>query len=288
MHIQVAGYHDPFPGRARFPVLIAAWLLIAATVLICAGLTDTAHAQAEPGTIASLTLSSKEPGQLVINWGTPDPAPTDYRLRWANASLDYLSYSDENEADRGNLHLAGGSTQVTLNDLTPGETYKVQLRARYYNADRSVHEWSGPWTANVIQRVKDHAPAAPTGLTASRVRHDSLTLTWDNPQDGSITGYRVMRGTDAGSLSAIEEDTGSAGTEYTDTTVAAETTWRRRPAYHYRTHAVLALSHNRIPGRGGPTRAACLPSKMTRETPARSTRTPRWRRRPPTTMRSWP
>ena len=235
MHIHLAGYHDQSPGRARFPVLIAAWLLIAATVLICAGLTDTAHAQAEPGTIPSFTLSSKEPGQLVINWGTPDPAPTDYRLRWANASLDYLSYSDENEADRGNLHPAGGATQVTLNDLTPGETYKVQLRARYYNADRSVHEWSGPWTAEATLRVRNHPPAAPTGLTASRVSHDSLTLTWDNPQDGSITGYRVMRGTDAGSLSAIEDDTGNAGTEYTDTTVAAETT------YHY---AVLALSQD--------------------------------------------
>ena len=235
MHIHVAGYHDPSPGRARFPVLIAAWLLIAATVLIGVGLTEAAHAQADPGTMPSFTLSSKEPGQLVINWGTPDPAPTDYRLRWANASLDYLSYSDENEADRGNLHPAGGATQVTLNDLTPGETYKVQLRARYYNSDRSVHERSGPWTAEATQRVKDHPPAAPTGLTASLVAHDSLTLTWDNPQDGSITGYRIMRGTDAGSLSAIEDDTGSAGTEYTDTTVAAETT------YHY---AVLALSQD--------------------------------------------
>ena len=233
MHIHVAGYHDPSPGRARFPVLIAAWLLIAATVLIGAGLTESAHAQAEPGTMPSFTLSSKEPGQLVINWGTPDPAPTDYRLRWANSSLDYLSYSDENEADRGNLHPAGGATQVTLNDLTPGETYKVQLRARYYNADRSVHEWSGPWTAEATLRVKNHPPPAPTGLTASLVAHDSLTLAWDNPQDGSITGYRVLRGTDAGSLSTIEANTGNAGTEYTDTTVAAETT------YHY---AVLALS----------------------------------------------
>ena len=235
MHIHVAGYHDPSPGRARFPVLIAAWLLIAATVLIVAGLTETAHAQAEPGTMPSFTLSSKEAGQLVINWGTPDPAPTDYRLRWANASLGYLSYSDESEADRGNLHPAGGATQVTLNDLTPGETYKVQLRARYYNADRSVHEWSGPWTPEATLRVKNHPPAAPTGLTASLVAHDSLTLAWDNPQDANITRYRIMRGTDAGSLSAIEEDTGSAGTEYTDTTVAAETT------YHY---AVLALSQN--------------------------------------------
>ena len=78
-------------------------------------------------------------------------------------------------------------------------------------------------------------PPAPTGLTASRVGHDSVTLAWDNPGDASITGYRVMRGADAGRLSTIEANTENAGTEYTDTTVAAETT------YHY---AVLALSQD--------------------------------------------
>ena len=79
-------------------------------------------------------------------------------------------------------------------------------------------------------------PPAPTGLTASQVAHDSVTLTWTAPSSGStVTGYKVLRGTDANSLSAIAQDTGSAGAEYTDSTVAAETT------YHY---AVLALSQN--------------------------------------------
>ena len=62
-----------------------------------------------------------------------------------------------------------------------------------------------------------------------------MTLTWTDPQDTSITGYRVLLGTEAGSLSAIADDTGSVGTEYTDTTVAAET------SYFY---AVLALSQD--------------------------------------------
>ena len=62
-----------------------------------------------------------------------------------------------------------------------------------------------------------------------------MTISWTDPQDTSITGYRILRGTEAGGLSAIAQDTGSAGTEYTDSTVAAETT------YHY---AVLALSQD--------------------------------------------
>ena len=57
-------------------------------------LTGNAHAQAGNDSIPSLTLDSNEPGQLVINWQAPDPAPTDYRLSWTNSSLEFLSYKD--------------------------------------------------------------------------------------------------------------------------------------------------------------------------------------------------
>ena len=78
-------------------------------------------------------------------------------------------------------------------------------------------------------------PAEPTGLTAARVGHSVLTLTWNDPQDDTITGYRVLRGAEADNLSVINSDTASNATEYEDDTVAPETT------YHY---AVLALSAN--------------------------------------------
>ena len=234
MPMNAAARRDPSAGGwVRLSILIAALLLVAGLAFIGSGMTGTAQGQAESGAIPSLTLDSNEPGQLVITWGTPEQAPTDYRLSWAYSSLDFPSYRDSNEAEKGNLYPAGDATTLTLNDLTPGEEYKVQLRARYYNADRSVHEWSEPWTATATKRVKNHPPAELTGLTAARVGHSVLTLTWDDPQDANITGYRVLRITDAGSLSTIETDTGSVSTEYTDTTVAAETT------YFY---AVLALS----------------------------------------------
>ena len=124
---------------------------------------------------------------------------------------------------------------LTVDNLTPGDSYKVQMRSRYYNADRSVHESSGSWTATTTQRVKDHPPAAPTGLAASQVAHDSLTLSWNDPQDANITGYRIQRGTEANSLSTIEDNTESANTSFTDSTVEPETT------YHY---AVIALSQD--------------------------------------------
>ena len=62
-----------------------------------------------------------------------------------------------------------------------------------------------------------------------------MTISWTAPSHGTVTGYRILRGTETGSLSTIEENTGSADTEYTDTTVTAGT------GYYY---AVLALSQD--------------------------------------------
>ena len=194
-----------------------------------------AHAQAEPDAITSITLDSNQPGQLVITWQPPQQAPTDYRIRWTNTNLNWLSWKDTNEAQRANEYPLAGVTTITLNDLTPGDTYKVQMRSRYYNPDRTARQKSGPWTATATQRVKNHPPAAPASLTTSEVAHDSLILSWDNPNDANITGYRIQRGTNANSLHTIEANTESTSTNYADSTLESETT------YHY---AVLALSQD--------------------------------------------
>ena len=222
-------------SRAKLPIMIAAWLLVAVIALIGSGLAGTTQAQGTSGVIPSINLDSNEAGQLIITWETPEQEPTDYRLMWANTNLGFPSYKNPNEAERANEYPLGDVTTITLNNLTPGDSYKVKIRSRYYNADRSVRESSGPWTSTATQRVKDHPPAAPTGLTASLVEHNSLTLTWNDPQDTNITGYRIQRGTDANSLHTIEANTGSPSTNYTDSTVEPETT------YHY---AVQALSQD--------------------------------------------
>ena len=70
-------------------------------------------------------------------------------------------------------------------------------------------------------------PATPTGLSAQSVAHDSVALTWDDPGDGSITGYQVLRrsvdgdeygdGQGAPEFVPVTDDTASATTAYTDT-----------------------------------------------------------------------
>ena len=90
--------------------------------------------------------------------------------------------------------------------------------------------------------AQSSVPEAPTGLTATSVSHDSVTLGWDDPDDHSITGYQVLRqsrdgdeygdGQGAAEFAAITDDTASSATTYTDTSVTART------RYVYRVKAI--------------------------------------------------
>ena len=79
-------------------------------------------------------------------------------------------------------------------------------------------------------------PDAPTNLQASAVTHNSVTLSWDDPADSSITGYEILRrdvvNQAAGVFTTIEADTGSTATTYIDSTVAASTHYVYRIKAH--------------------------------------------------------
>ena len=68
-------------------------------------------------------------------------------------------------------------------------------------------------------------PAQPTGLSAE-ASHDRVNLTWDDPNDDSITHYQVLRRDrdvhDTGEFVTIRSDTGTAATSYADSTVEPE------------------------------------------------------------------
>ena len=75
------------------------------------------------------------------------------------------------------------------------------------------------------------APAKPTGLSAE-VAHDSVTLTWNDPGDDTITGYVILRrvrvNNTGGDFDVLVSDTGTAALTYTDNTVAASLTYTYR------------------------------------------------------------
>ena len=75
------------------------------------------------------------------------------------------------------------------------------------------------------------APDKPTSLDATAT-HGQVFLTWDDPDDDSITGYVILRRVrvknTGGDFSELVANTGSAATTYTDNEVAASTTYTYR------------------------------------------------------------
>ena len=110
------------------------------------------------------------------------------------------------------------------------------------------HQGSGS-TSEVSEEsdwVRANTPAVPvpdqsTGLSAA-VSHEAVTLTWDDPQDDSITGYVILRRDRAihpvGTFVTITGDTGSADSTYTDDTVEPD------KEYVYRIQAIN--EHGRV------------------------------------------
>ena len=232
-------------GGRFWPVALfalAAALLLAMAVLLNTGAT----AQAADKEITGLTLTSPNPGELVITWDAASPTPQDHRVMWAKSSEKFLSFKKENTDEAGNAYPTG--TTHTVTGLPEGEEYKVRVRARY------GEEKAGPFSDLVTTTISStpeptedptpeptdepteeptpqpasepaaEPPAKPTGLHTG-ASHDSVLLSWTNPDDDSVTGYQVLRGPDADSLTVLADDTGSATTSYTDSSVAAETTY---------------------------------------------------------------
>ncbi len=222
------------PGQVAIRVAAAA-LLVAAVLLLVVHL--PAEAQANDRDVGGVTVTSPNPGELVIAWDAPGNAPDDYRVTWKKSTAKWRSYKHDNTVDGGNAFPTGTSHTVT--GLEEGTAYKARVRARYHNSSGKVKK-SGPWSAAQEVTVSvtpaptaqppanegrsTSPPAKPTGLITA-ASYDSVLLSWTDPGDDTITGYQVLRGPDADNLAALADDTGDANASYTDSNVAAETTY---------------------------------------------------------------
>ena len=139
--------------------------------------------------------------------------------------LDNVSYRYQwVVTDRGAYFDISGETGATytLVDADEGQTLKVRVSF----TDDVGHDETLTSASTAAIAAEDpqsqEPPAKPTGLTAT-VSHDSVSLTWDDPGDESITGYQILRRDRA--LHAIGEflvhvdDTGNANTTFTDNDV---------------------------------------------------------------------
>ena len=161
--------------------------------------------------------------QFTTQAASPPPAPpaaptglaasagdASVTLSWSNPSDDSITgyeYNvNHNATGTGNFSgwspwqaidgSGAATTSHTLTDLTNGREYRFHVRA--VNADGAGAQApdASPWFVSATpQEVAEpppppepEPPAAPTGLTAS-AGDASVTLSWSNPSDDSITGY---------------------------------------------------------------------------------------------------
>ena len=159
-------------------------------------------------------------GQVVLTWNAP--------AEDAGSVTGYEILRAEGEDAPVTLTADTGSAATTYTDATAttaSESYTYSVKA--------IRDEERSQTSNAA--AVQLPPAVPTGVL-SAAAHDWVMLSWNDPQDSAITGYRILRrGPDAddpGEFMVLTENTGSADTGYTDTTVEAER------SYVYRVQAI--------------------------------------------------
>ena len=166
---------------------------------------------AEPGPAdqapANLTAVPAD-GQVVLSWDAP--------AEDAEAVTGYQVLRAEGQGGLSTLVSDTGNTTTTYTDAKVADGYSYAYRVKAIRDG----ERSGASNEARVQLK----PAKPTGLSAETVAYNTVTLTWDEPQDDSGTGYVVMRLDFVRSdMITLAADTGTADTGYTDETVEPET-----------------------------------------------------------------
>ena len=160
-------------------------------------------------------------GQVILTWDDPqDDSITGYvilrRVRVNDTGGDF----DVLVSDTGSA-----ATTYADNTVAAGTTYTYRIKAINEHGVSERSRWFH------IDTPAAPVPDQPTGLEAT-ASHDSVTLTWDDPGDDSITGYVILRrvrvNDTGGDFDVLVSDTGSAAATYTDDMVAAGITYTYR------------------------------------------------------------
>ncbi|WP_446830451.1 fibronectin type III domain-containing protein [Candidatus Foliamicus sp.] len=116
-------------------------------------------------------------GKVTLNWELPDNT----------SEIDKVAvrYHEKNSSNQATtVELATNATTYEVGGLTNGTLYTFVVEVENRAGSSQVAQDARPALA---------VPAAPTGLTAT-AGNTTVTLTWDDPSDTSITKYRLRYG----------------------------------------------------------------------------------------------
>ena len=211
------------------------WLTSAGPAgLVLAGLLLAGTVTAQEGAPPQPTGLTADPAhdQVGLDWDDPDdPTITGYRI------LRRLPAQDlPGEFAVLLEHTGSALTTYVDTTVTPQTSYVYRVQAINAHGSSERSSWANALTP-AAPAPPALTPAQPTGLTADPA-HDQVGLDWDDPDDSTITGYRILRRLPAldlpGEFAVLLENTGSALTTYLDTTVMPQT------SYVYRVQAINA------------------------------------------------
>ena len=146
-------------------------------------------------------------------------ADTGGQLVRATFGYQWISNDGTSDTDIAN---AADST-YTLATSDESKTIKVRVT---FNDDAGYEETlTSAATASVAPEITE-PPAAPQNLTAAVNEDGSVTLTWDPPDDETVTGYQILRRDLAlhgiGNFQVHLDDTGNAAASYIDRDVSPD------------------------------------------------------------------
>ena len=142
----------------------------------------------------------------------------------SNVQYEYQWLADDTDI--------AGATGLTYTLTDSEESKAIKVRVSFTDDADNEETLTSAATAAVAGVQPTEPPDKPTGLEATTATHDSVTLTWDDPGDDTITGYVILRripGVDPeGHFDVLVANTATTATTYTDNEVAAETRYTYR------------------------------------------------------------
>ncbi len=147
-------------------------------------------ADAPPAAPVGLAATAGD-GTVALTWDDPGDATItgyEYRVYATGREQDWREWKEIT----GTTSRTTGYTLTLTNDVA----YRVQLRARNSAGAGAPSEVSGTPQAPAADEMEeepsgppaDAPPAAPVGLAAT-AGDRTIALTWDDPEDATITGY---------------------------------------------------------------------------------------------------
>jgi len=145
---------------------------------------NTINVYTAPNTPTNLVASNITTTGVTLNWAVPSGDVTGYNI-----------YKNGNKITTGN------NTRYIFNDLITCTSYNFYVKA-YYNTNTNESEPS-----NIVNIYT--APNSPTNLVAKNITPTEITLEWDRPVGGNISGYSIYKdniGMNVGNVNTFKFD----------------------------------------------------------------------------------